>query len=447
MIDTEATKNVYLHAFTRVASELAGDSVPWVHQIREQALARFAEQGFPTIRDEDWKYTNLAPILKHTFKPAEKGHSRITAQDLDKYLFQDLPCYRMVFIDGHYVPALSTLDPLPAGVTANSLAATIADQPAALEPYLGRYAPTDKHGFTALNTAFLVDGAYLHVSANTVVRNPIHVLFVATENSDSVLTQPRNLLVAQDNSQVTVIESYVAIGEARYLTNAVSEVVAGKGAVIEHYKLGQESLKAFHIGSLYVHQDVGSRFTSHNIALGGVLVRNNIQQLFDAEGGECGLNGLYLVTGRQHVDNHTRIDHAKPRCASREFYKGVLDGRARAVFNGRIVVHQDAQHTDAQQENKNLLLSRDAEVDTKPQLEIYADDVKCAHGATVGQLDQDAIYYLRTRGVDEETARDLLTYAFARDVLNRIELDPIRSYVEGMLTTRLLHGRRIEELT
>lgn len=446
MGDTAKATDVYLDTYTRVAQGLSGHSVPWLQQIRERALSQFAQQGFPSVRDEEWKYTNVAPIQKQAFTPAEKGRNGVHAGQLGGFLFRDLTCHRIVFLDGHHVPELCALSNLPPGVSAGSLAAAMERQPAALEPHLGCYAPTDKYGFAALNTAFLIDGAFVQVPKNTVVTDPIHILFVSTGKSDLILAQPRNLVVAEKNSRLTIIESYVALGDARYFTNAVTELVAGKNATVEHYKLGQESLKAFHIGGLYVRQHAGSRFTSHNIALGGALVRNDIEELFDAEGSECILNGLYLATGRQHIDNHTRIDHARPRCTSREFYKGVLDGRARAVFNGRIVVHQDAQHTDAQQQNKNLLLSGDAEVDTKPQLEIYADDVKCGHGATVGQLDRDAVYYLRSRGVDEETARSVLTYAFAKDVLNRIAIIPVRSYVEEMLTKRLLRGRPIEEL-
>lgn len=441
-----AQTNAYADMFAHASKNLPGSGEAWIQQLRENALTRFAEQGFPTRRDEDWKYTNVAPIQKSVFKLPDKGLNGVGHEQLDQFLFRDLLCHKLVFVNGHYSQALSSLGTLPDGVNVGSLAQTLADRPDVLRPFVGQYASTDKYGFAALNTAFLSDGAYVRVPADTTVPAPIHILFVSTGNGEEILAQPRNLIVAEKNSQATIIESYVSLTETRYLTNAVTEVVAAENCAIEHCKLGQESLKAFHIGGLYVQQQANSRFTSHNVTLGGALVRNDIQVSFAAEGAECVLNGLYLVTGRQHVDNHTDIDHAQPHCTSREFYRGVLDGRARAVFNGRIIVRQDAQHTDAQQENKNLLLSPDAEIDTKPQLEIYADDVKCAHGATVGQLDENAVYYLRSRGIDEQDARSVLTYAFADDVLRRIGINPIRTYVEEKLAVRLLQGRQFEGL-
>lgn len=447
MGDLVTATSAYVDAFERLRSRLAGSAVPWIQQTRETALSRFAKQGFPTTRDEEWKYTNVAPIQRRVFTPAEhEPDTRVIAAQLEPFVLADQKCHRVVFIDGHFAGDLSALSSLPVGLTVSNLAAEFGRDAAVLRPYLGRYALTDTHGFAALNTAFLVDGAYVRVARDISVADPIHFLFVSTGEGNSVLTQPRNLIVTEPGSRVTVIESFVSLGQACYFTNAITEVAVADNATVDHYKLGLESSKAFHIGGLYVQQDASSLFTSHNITLGGVLVRNTIHGSFEAEGGTCVLNGLYAISGRQHVDNHTLLDHAQPRCTSREFYKGVLDGRARAVFSGRIVVRQDAQHTDAKQENKNLLLSRDAEVDTKPQLEIYADDVKCAHGATVGQLDRDAIYYLRSRGVDEETARSVLTYAFANDILGRIEIPSVRSYVENMLAARLLHGRRIEGL-
>lgn len=439
-------KELYLSTFAQVAGQLAGSRVPWIEQTRQQALSRFSDQGFPTTRDEDWKYTSVTPIERHAFKPVDLDAKPLTREQVAPFLLcaPDLP--RMVFVNGHYVESLSDIDRLPSGVVAKSLARALEDQAEHLQEHLGRYAAIDKHGFAALNTAFLADGAYIFVPQDAVLAEPLHLLFIATAGVEPVLAQPRNVIIVEKNSQAKVIESYVGLDDARYFTNTISEIAISDGAALEHYKLGQESLKAYHIGGVHVSQADNSRFVSHNIAAGGTLMRNDIDVLFTGEGADCELNGLYLVSGRQHVDNHTRIDHAKPKCSSREFYKGVLDGRGRAVFNGRIIVHQDAQQTDAQQQNKNLLLSRYAEVDTKPQLEIYADDVKCAHGATVGQLDGDALYYLCARGIDEQTARSILTYAFANEVLNRIGVDAIRTYVERLLTTRLLHGRPLEEL-
>jgi Fe-S cluster assembly protein SufD len=441
-------KDFYLNTFAQVAKQLAGSGVPWIEQTRQQALSRFADQGFPSTRDEEWKYTSVTPIERHAFKPAAIDVKGLTLEQLAPFLLHAPTPQRLVFVNGHYVESLSDIDRLPDGVVVANLASAFQDHDHAehLQEHLGRYAPTDKYGFAALNTAFLADGAYIFVPQDAVLAEPLHLLFIATKGVEPVLAQPRNVIIVGKNSQAKLIESYVGLDDARYFTNAISEIAVSEGAALEHYKLGQESLKAYHIGGVHVRQAGNSHFTSHNVAVGGALTRNDIDVLFTGEGADCELNGLYLVSGRQHVDNHTRIDHAKPKCRSREFYKGVLDGRGRAVFNGRIIVHQDAQRTDAQQQNKNLLLSRDAEVDTKPQLEIYADDVKCAHGATVGQLDSDALYYLRTRGIDEQTARSVLTYAFVNDVLNRIAIDSIRTYVGRLLTARLLHGRPLEEL-
>ncbi len=439
-------KDMYLQAHAESVRGLAGHQLPWVAQTRERALAQFAEQGFPTTRDEEWRYTNVAPIQRSAFRPAAKDLASLTAQQLQPFVFQDLSCHRLVFVNGHFVAQLSALGKLPGGVIVSSLADAIDSGAAFLQSHLARYAPIDRYGFAALNTAFLADGACIYLPREATLAEPVHLLFVSTACEQPVLAQPRNLVVAEANSRAALIESYISLDNARHFTNAISEVVIAENASIEHYKLGHESAKTYHIGGIYVRQHANSRFISHNITVDGALVRNDIDVLFEAEGGECVLNGLYVASNRQHIDNHTRLDHAQPRCNSREFYKGVLAGRARAVFNGRIIVRQNAQHTDAQQENKNLLLSRDAEVDTKPQLEIYADDVKCAHGATVGQLDDDALYYLRSRGIDAATARHVLTYAFAKDVLNRMALEPIRGYVEKILTARLLQGQTVEKL-
>ena len=445
MNQTTDAKKGYLDAFAAAAEQLPGHAVPWVREIRERALSRFSEIGFPTIQDEEWKYTNVSPIERHGFTPAPKGVNGVSAAQIEGLTFKDLLAHRLVFINGYYHPELSCIGALPAGVVVGSLAASLANQPDALQPHLGRHTPDAMHGFAALNTAFLIDGAYIHLAQGVAVDQPIHLIFLSTEKSASRMAQPRNLVVAGEGSQATVIEHYIALGETRYFTNALTEVVTARNAVLEHYRVQQEGAKAYHIGGLHVHMERDSRFTSHAIDLGGLLVRNDVRSILAAEGAECTLNGLYVVGGRQHVDNHTYVDHAKPHGTSREYYKGVLDGRARAVFNGRVVVQPDAQHTDAQQINKNLLLSEDAEVDTKPQLEIYADDVKCSHGATVGQLDPEALFYLRSRAIDEAAARDLLTYAFANDVLNRIRLAPIRLQLEQRLTARLLRGRAIQE--
>lgn len=437
---------LYLDAIRALHATLPGQAVPAVRALREQGLAHFADLGFPTTRHEDWKYTNVSVLAGQLFAPVHGAPANVGYERLQPHLFADLPAHRLVFVNGRHAPALSSVGTLPAGAVVASLADRLATHASAVEPYLGQIAPTDTNGFSALNTAWFADGACVQLRRGVVVEQPIYVIHVTTGDTDQVMTAPRNLIVLDEGAQATVIEQYLALGDARYLTNVVTEVALGARSRLEQYRLQQESAKGYHVGAWRVRQARDSRFVSHTVDLGGLLARNDLHSVLGAEGAECEFNGLYVVDGRAHVDNHTCVDHAKPRGTSREFYKGVLDGAARAVFNGRVVVHPDAQQTDAQQMNNNLLLSRNAEVDTKPQLEIYADDVKCSHGATVGQLDTDALFYLRSRALDEQTARDLLTYAFANDVLARMTLAAVRLPLEQRLTTRLLHGRAIREL-
>lgn len=447
-MSVSAATRAYVDAIEQLEPTLAGGTVPWLRERRRTALARFAEQGFPSTREEEWKYTSVAAIERQAFKPALRVVGTPSVRELERFLFPGLACQRIVFVNGHHAPELSTAGASPAGVIVGSLAAALEREPERVEPHLGRYAPTDKYGFAALNTALLADGAYVHVPAGADA-GVVHLLFITVpaNTAGPLLTQPRNLILSERGSRITVIESYAAPGESIYLNNTITEVVAGEEAVIEHYKLGYESPRAFHVGGLYVHQQGGSRFTSHNFTLDGALVRNDLYVGLRAEHAACTLNGLYVARGRQHIDNHTHIDHAAPACTSRELYKGVLDGRGRAVFSGRVVVQLHAQRSDAHQANNNLLLSPDAEVDTKPQLEIYADDVKCGHGATVGQLDESALFYLQSRGIDRETARSVLTYAFAGDVVERIGIPVVRTSVQQALNYRLLAGRSLEELS
>jgi len=440
------SRPLYLDAINAQRAALPGQTVPAIRTLREEGQARFAELGFPTARLEDWKYTNVSAIAGQLFKPVNGALATVSSEQLHSHLFADLPAHRLVFVNGRHAPALSSVGKQPAGVIVGGLAEILATRPNIVEPHLGKIVPTGTNGFTALNAALFADGACVHLARGAVAEQPIYIVYVSTGDTDSVMTTPRNLVVLEESAQATVIEQYLALGDARYLTNVVTEAALGANSRLEQYRLQQESTKSYHIGTWYVRQARDSRFISHTVDLGGLLARNDLHDVLGAEGAECEFNGLYVVDGRSHVDNHTCVDHAKPRGTSREYYKGVLDGMARAVFNGRVVVHPDAQQTDAQQMNNNLLLSRNAEVDTKPQLEIYADDVKCSHGATVGQLDTDALFYLRARAVDEQTARDLLTYAFANDVLSRMKLAAIRLPLEQRLTTRLLRGRSLNEL-
>lgn len=432
--------------FARIATRLPGARLPWLNRIRQSALERFARDGFPTIRDEEWKYTSLSGFEQHSFiaLPDAGSLDRVAALASELRL-NDGAGHLLVFNNGRHVPALSAPGKLPAGATLTSLAQALEQTPEALQPYLGN--DTQQTVFGALNTAFMADGVYLHLARNTMLEQPVHLLFITTASGAAIA--PRNLIVAEAGAQATVIEHYAGPDGAAYFTNAVTQIFCAEHAAIEHYKLQQEAAQAFHIAGIHALQQRGSRTASHSITLGAALARNDITTAFAAPGCETTFNGLYLVGGRQHVDNHTRIDHLAPNGTSREYYRGVLEGRARAVFNGKVIVAPGAQKTDAYQANHNLLLSRDAEVDSKPQLEIHADDVKCAHGATIGQIDDAQLFYLRSRGIDETIARSLLVHAFAHDVIERIRVASLRTRLEQILLARLQQGLgdRIKELS
>jgi Fe-S cluster assembly protein SufD len=414
----------------------------WLAGIREDALSRFLSLGFPTTRDEEWRFTSVAPIAEHAF--VLDGEPSVDSRRLDIAPFRVPGALRaeVVFVNGHYAPALSNVRACPRGTSIESLASAFAARADEVAPYLTRLAPCERQAFTALNTAFLVDGAYIRLPAHTILEEPIHVLFVSTgeSNGHPVMSHPRVLALVGDNSQASIVESYVGVNGSRYLTNAVTEIVLGENAVLDHYKLQHESAQGYHVGSMHVRALRSANFSSHSISLGGSLARNDVIAVLDGEGVECTLNGIYLVTEQRLVDNHTTIDHAKPHCGSREVYKGILADRARGVFNGKIIVRPDAQKTDAKQTNRALLLSEDAQINTKPQLEIFANDVKCTHGAAVGQLDDEAVFYLRSRGLSESEARHLLIRAFAADVLHRMPLEAIRTGVEEALLRQLAHA-------
>lgn len=431
---TEA-KDFYQAHFKRLESEFGRNGQARLLPIRKEAISSFGKLGFPTTRDEEWKYTNIAPLVQIPFKPATPGKIGLTSETLTHLPFGNLPPAHLVFVNGHCAQHLSSSTGTE-DMELRSLASALDRHPQLLEPHLGRHAGYQDHAFVALNTAFMSDGAFLYVPSGKRVESPIYILFIASAGEEAIASFPRNLIVVGSGSQVTIVEIYVGLKKQVYLTNAVTEVVLEENAVAEHYKLQWESEEAFHIATLQVHQHRSSNFISHSISWGGALARNDINVGLGGEGDECTLNGLYVATGRQHVDNHTRIDHIKPHGTSRELYKGVLDDRATGVFNGKIYVHKDAQKTDARQVNKNLLRSPGASVDTKPQLEIYNNDVKCSHGSTIGQIDQDAIFYLRSRGIGLEAARDLLTYAFASDIISRIKVEPIRIHLDDLLLTR-----------
>ena len=410
MTEVVERQNTYLAAFQRMERELAASGTPAVHRLRKAAAASFAEMGFPGPRDEEWRFTPVAPLTQVPFEPASVNN--------------------MGFAGGL---GGSQDRALPKGVIVCGLATAMEKHAALIEPHLARHADWKKHPFTALNTAFLREGVFVYVPKGTVVEQPVLLDFVAGTTRVPQVWHRRCLVLLGDNSQVTLVESYNGLPGTTYFTNAVTEIVVGPGAHVDHYKVQREGDRAFHMATMQVQVGRAANFSSHTVTQGGQWVRNEINAVFEGEGGECILNGMYQAGGQQLVDNHTFIDHAYPHCASHELYKGILDGKARGVFNGKIYVRQDAQKTDAKQTNQTLLLSDDATINTKPQLEIYADDVKCTHGATVGQLDAEAIFYLRTRGVGLAEARSLLTYAFANDIVGRIKVASVREELERSL--------------
>jgi Fe-S cluster assembly protein SufD len=401
-------------------------------------MTRFEELGFPGTKNEDWHFTSVAPIVERGFAPLTSRTGEVTAAQLAPFSFGATDWHTLVFVNGRFNAELSRTAALPDGVQVMPLERAYDELPLLLEQHVGRITSMDAHTFTALNTAFINDGAVVHVQADVEVARPIHLLFVSDRDAVDGVAQPRNLIVLDRFAKATVIESYatVARGAGAYFTNAVTEATIGDGATLTHLKLQRESAQAYHVGTLDVRQARDSHLFSFSFAIGARLSRTNIYTELRGEGCGATLNGLYLGDDEQHMDHQTRIEHVAPNCYSRELYKGILDGSAHGVFNGKVYVHPEAQKTDGKQTNQTLLLSEKAQIDTKPQLEIFADDVKCTHGATVGRLDETSLFYMKSRGVNARTARELLTYAFAADVLETIELAEVREGLESATLRR-----------
>ncbi len=384
--------------------------------LRNAAFQKFAELGFPTTHDEEWRFTNVSAIARGKFAAA----TRVAPGDIDQ-LAPWTAGNRLVFVNGFLVGQASEA---PKGVSIGDLDETAVE-------HLTKHAIFDQNPFVALNTAFLHQGAYIRIARGTIVEQPIHIVYVTLgQGTAAPHVHPRSLIVVGPEAQCAIVESYVGAGA--YFTNAVTEIVAAEGAVVDHYKVTVEAPAAYHVATLQATLGRSTNFSSHSISLGGALVRNDAGATL-SQGTEATLNGLYIVNGAQHVDNHTVIDHAKPHANSHELYKGILDGKASAVFNGRIHVRKDAQKTDSKQTNKNLVLSDDAVIDTKPELQIFADDVRCTHGATIGQLDEESMFYLRSRGIGKRDARSLLTYAFAQDIIDRVKVQSVKDSLERIL--------------
>jgi Fe-S cluster assembly protein SufD len=410
----------------------------WLAPLRKAGLASFADQGFPTLHDEDWRFTNVAPVAGLHFEPASPvAANGAEARVISESVFAALTGPRLVFVNGFFAPKLSSVHGVAEGVRIENLAAALARDSALIEKHLGKYARTDKNAFAALNQAFFSDGAFISVPSGVAVAEPVQLLYISSAKNPGETISPRNLVIAGANSALTVVESYLYTTDAAYFTNAVTEIVAGDHARVEHIKLQDEAAGAYHIATIAGEFGRTSNVTVHSFALGAKLSRNNIRAKLAGEGLECILNGLYLTHDEQLADHHMIVEHAQPHCASHEYFNGILDDKSKGVFHGRIYVHPSAQKTDAKQTNKNLLLSDDATANTKPQLEIYADDVKCTHGATVGQLNPESVFYLRTRGLDEETARRMLIHAFAGEIIERIRCEPARAVIDKLVWDRL----------
>ncbi len=410
----------------------------WLLPVRKAGISRFAELGFPTLRDEDWRYTNVAPIAKLEFKVADPVVvNGAETKILEESIFAEMPGHRLVFVNGYFCAKLSSIKPVSGGVRIENLATAIATNSALIEKHLGKYAQTAGNAFAALNQAFFTDGAFIFVPQGQEVAETVELIYISSAKQNGEVILPRNLIIAEANTKLTVVESYLSTANVAYFTNAVTEIVAGDNAVVEHVKLQDEALNAFHVAAIAGEFGRASHTRVHSFALGARLSRNNIRVKLAGEGLESVLNGLYLTRGEQLADHHMIVEHAEPHCASHEYFNGILDDKSKGVFHGRILVREIAQKTDAKQTNKNLLLSDDATADTKPQLEIYADDVKCTHGATIGQLNDESIFYLRSRGLGTDTARRMLIHAFAGEIIERIQSETVRTTIDKLVWDRL----------
>jgi len=435
VVDRLGTVTAFDEAFRALEEGDDSDAPASVQAMRASAFDVFRRIGFPTTKNEDWHYTSVAPIAEHDYLHITTPSGDVQRPALQRFMFGRSEWPALVFVNGRYSPELSSLDELPRGVKVLDLRRAWRDAPELVRE-LGQITPYEGRAFTALNTAFMNDGAVVHVGRDVETDTPIHLLFVTDAVAAKSMMHPRNLIIVERNAKATVIESYVSLSDAVYFTNAVTEVVVAEGATLHHYKMQREGMRAFHVGTIETQQGRDSHYFSFSFATGGSLTRTNIYTALAGEGCGATLNGLYMLDGAQHCDHQTMIEHSQPNCFSRELYKGVLDGQSHGVFNGKVYVDPIAQKTDGKQTNNTLLLSERAQVDTKPQLEIFADDVKCTHGATVGRLDEQALFYMKSRGVSRDLARQLLTYAFAADVLETIELQSVREELERMTLKR-----------
>ncbi len=425
-----SSADFYQSEYEKQAANLAGSGLPWLKAQRQLAIKNFAENGFPSPRDEEWRYTNVKPIERKQFTPLVKGESIVDEQLLNKYVLRSTDT--LVFIDGQFCPERSDQPQLPEGAVVESMASALESHSDLLEVKLGRALHDEGHGFLDFNSAFFSDGLFVFMPKNSALSKPLQLLFISTKSEVAQLSTLRNLLVVEEGGSLELVETWVGDAGHCYLNAAVTEVLAAENSSVKMTKLQAESDKAYHFGGTYVKQARYSRFNHQSFSFGGALVRNDLHTGL-REAADVNLDGLFLVAGRQHVDNHTRINHTQPHATSCELYKGILSNKARGVFQGRVVVQEGAQKTKSEMNNHNLLLSDNAEIDAKPQLEIYADDVKCAHGVTVGQLDSESIFFLESRGIEAERAKNMLTFAFANEQVEKVELADLKLLVQDQL--------------
>jgi Fe-S cluster assembly protein SufD len=433
----------YRAEYEAFAANGASGEPDWLRARRDAAISHFAEAGFPTPKDERWRFTNVDPIVRTRFAPAP-AVAPAAARDAANEVAIGDPAHRLVavYVNGRFAPELSSLNGLPSGVTIGGLAEAVATRGDLVSRYLARYASVEANPFAALATAFLAHGAFVFVPKNAVVDLPIQLIYVAAGGAGPTRTHLRSLIVAEAGAQISVLEQYVGVGGGPSWTNVVSEVVLGENAVVDAYRVQREADDAFHTATTQSYQARSSVLTSTAFVFGAALSRHDILATLDGEGAECTLNGLSVLRGDQHADHHTTLEHAKPHCPSWELFNGIYDDRSRGVFTGRIIVRPGAQRTDSKQTNNNLLLSASARADSQPQLEIYADDVKCTHGATLGPIDPRAMFYLQSRGVPQEAARNLLTYGFGAEILNSVSIEELRAQLDTLLHQRLDDGAR-----
>jgi Fe-S cluster assembly protein SufD len=430
------TQTLTDHTLLAPLQQRPGQASDWLQPLRERGLAHFQQLGLPTTKDEEWRQTNVAPLAKTTFTLPD-GEAAVAAEELERFAIPGLNVHRLVLVDGRFSPELSSRAALPDGVIATGLAEAAESHRQLVETHLAQYAGPEYDAFGALNAAYLEDGAFLHVPANTHVQTPIELMFVSTDSDQPAMTHPRTLVCLESGAHADLLEHHLGLGQNLYLTNAVTEVVLSEQASGSHYFIERDSNEAYNVSTLRMQQHESSSFESHTVLLGGKLVRNNVHPVFVGENAHGLLNGLYTPAGKRHMDNHMRVHHTVANCSSRQYYTGVLRDQGSGAFIGRIVCDRAAQKTDSEQSSRGLLLTDDAYLHSRPQLEIFADDVVCTHGATIGELDEQGLFYLKSRGLPHEVAQGLMIYSFAADALDRMQLEPVRAEMSRLLLRQL----------